>query len=200
VITQQHGEPAAAQPGWLAILRRPSAFRKTIYVAIVIVVAAAVATIVSLAGGQAKKVAGPPPVARNFSLAQLGHPSAKVTLTAYAGHPVIVNFFASWCAPCQRETPMLARFYSSMHGRVTVLGVDSNDQRSAALRFVAKTGVRYPVGFDPYPARTTTSYGVYALPQTFFLNAQHRIVSHILGPLTMKDLTRGVALMDKKRG
>ncbi|HTX83892.1 MAG TPA: TlpA disulfide reductase family protein [Streptosporangiaceae bacterium] len=194
-----NGEPAVV-PGRLAQLRRRSAARKIIYVGAVIVVAAAVAIIVSLAGGQAKKVAGPPPQAKSFSLAQLGHPGATVTLTAYAGHPVIVNFFASWCAPCQRETPMLARFYASMHGGVTVLGVDSNDQRSAALRFLAKTGVSYPVGFDPYPAKTTTSYGVYALPQTFFLNAQHRIVSHILGPLTMKDLTRGVALMNKKRG
>jgi len=200
VITQQHDESAASQPGRLVWLRRPGAPRKIIFVAAVIVVAAAVMVVVSLAGGQAKKVAGPPPLAKSFSLAQLGHAGTTVALTAYAGHPVIVNFFASWCAPCQRETPMLARFYSSMHGRVTVLGVDSNDQRSAALRFLAKTGVSYPVGFDPYPATTTTSYGVYALPQTFFLNAQHRIVSHILGPLTMKDLTRGVALMDKKRG
>ena len=69
-----------------------------------------------------------------------------------------------------------------------------------ALRFLAKTGVRYPVGFDPFPRGDHLSYGVFALPQTFFLNAQHRIVSHILGPLTMKDLTRGVALMDKNRG
>jgi cytochrome c biogenesis protein CcmG/thiol:disulfide interchange protein DsbE len=200
VITQQHGESAAAKPGRLAWLRQPSTPRKIIYVAAVIVVAAAVAIVVSLAGGQAKKVAGPPPQARNFSLPQLGHPGDTVALTAYAGHPVIVNFFASWCAPCQRETPLLARFYTSMHGRVTVLGVDSGDQRAAALRFMGKTGVRYPVGFDPLPATTTTSYGVYGLPQTFFLNAQHRIVSHILGPLTMKDLTRGVALMDKNRG
>jgi cytochrome c biogenesis protein CcmG, thiol:disulfide interchange protein DsbE len=200
VITQQHGESAAAKPGRLAWLGRPSTPRKIIYVAAIIVVAAAAAIVVSLAGGQAKKVAGPPPQAKDFSLAQLGHPGNTVALTAYAGRPVIVNFFASWCAPCQRETPLLARFYSSMHGRVTVLGIDSGDQRAAALRFLAKTGVTYPVGFDPLPATTTTSYGVYGLPQTFFLNAQHRIVSHILGPLTMKDLTRGVALMDKKRG
>jgi cytochrome c biogenesis protein CcmG, thiol:disulfide interchange protein DsbE len=200
VITQRHDESGAVQTGRVARLRRLSAPRKIIYVAAVIIVAAAAAIVVSLAGGQAKKVAGPPPLARDFSLAQLGDAGSLVTLSAYTGHPVIVNFFASWCAPCQRETPLLARFYSSMHGRVTVLGIDSNDQRAAALRFIAKTGVRYPVGFDPFPSKTTTSYGVYALPQTFFLNAQHRIVSHILGPLTMKDLTRGVALMDKNRG
>jgi len=198
VITQQQGESAAARTGWLSRLRQQSVTRKRVYVATVLVAGAAAAVIVSLASGQAKTA--PPPLARSFSLTQLGHPGSEVSLAAYAGHPVIVNFFASWCGPCQRETPMLARFYSSMRGRVVVLGIDSNDQRAAALRFLAKTGVRYPVGFDPYPSSTTTSYGVYALPQTFFLNAQHRIVSHILGPLTMKDLTRGVALMDKDRG
>jgi cytochrome c biogenesis protein CcmG, thiol:disulfide interchange protein DsbE len=198
VSTQQQGESAAARTGWLPVLRRPSAARKFIYVAAVLIVVAVAAVIVSLAGAQAKKT--PPPLAKSFSLTQLGHSGNHVSLAAYRGHPVIVNFFASWCTPCRHETPMLARFYSSMRGRVIVLGIDSNDQRAAALRFLAKTGVGYPVGFDPYPATTTTSYGVYALPQTFFLNAQHRIVSHILGPLTMKDLTRGVALMDKNRG
>jgi thiol-disulfide isomerase/thioredoxin len=203
VITQEHGESAAAGQRGLGRLTRwhgQSVRRKIIYIAAVFVVAAGAAIIVSLAGGQAKKAAGPPPLANNFSLTQLGHPGGTVSLAGYAGHPLIVNFFASWCGPCQRETPLLARFYSSMHGRVTVVGIDSGDQRGPALRFLGKTGVRYPVGFDPLPAETTISYGVIALPQTFFLNAQHRIVSHILGPLTMKDLTRGVALMDKNRG
>jgi cytochrome c biogenesis protein CcmG, thiol:disulfide interchange protein DsbE len=180
--------------------QRVIARRKIIYLAAAAIVAAGAALIVTLAGGQASKAAGMPPLARSFSLSQLGRSGSVVTLASHQGHPVIINFFASWCAPCQRETPMLARFYLSARGRVTVLGIDSNDQRAAALRFLAKTGVRYPVGFDPYPSAITTSYGVYALPQTFFLDAQHRIVSHILGPLTMKDLARGVALMDKNRG
>jgi cytochrome c biogenesis protein CcmG/thiol:disulfide interchange protein DsbE len=173
--------------------------RKISYLTAAVVLAAAVALVVTLAGGQAKKT-GPPPVAKGFSLAQLGQPGSRVTLASSTGRPVIINFFASWCTPCQHETPMLAKFYLSMHGRVRVLGIDSNDQTAAALGFVSKTGVRYPVGFDPYPSTTTTSYGVYALPQTFFLNARHQIVLHVLGSLTTKDLTRGVALMKSDRG
>ena len=91
---------------------------------------------------------------------------------------------------------MLARFYASQRGRVIVVGIDANDEQAAALRFLAKAGVRYPVAFDPYPASTTTSYGVYALPQTFFLNARHRIVLHVVGAVTMKDLTNWVRLTD----
>jgi len=160
----------------------------------------AAAFIVTLAAGPGKQSAPPPRLAKSFSLAELGHAGATVSLAAYAGRPVIVNFFASWCAPCQRETPMLAKFYASQHGRVIVLGIDANDETAAALRFIAKARVSYPVGADPFPAPVTTSYGVYALPQTFFLNAQHRIVSKVVGPLTERDISRGVALMDQDRG
>jgi thiol-disulfide isomerase/thioredoxin len=156
--------------------------------------------VLTLATAPGKKATPPPPLAKSFSLAELGHPSATVSLAAYAGQPVIVNFFASWCAPCQRETPMLARYYASQHGRVVLLGIDANDETTPALRFVAKAGVSYPVGFDRFPSPVTTSYGVYALPQTFFLDAQHRIVAKVMGAVTPTELTRDVALMNRKRG
>jgi cytochrome c biogenesis protein CcmG, thiol:disulfide interchange protein DsbE len=208
----QDRDPTPAQPGstgrgWaarLGLLGRPGRARTVTYWCAGVALLVAAAFIVTLAAAPAKKAASPraaaPPLAKKFSLPQLGHAGATLSLAAYAGRPVIVNFFASWCAPCQRETPMLARFYASQHGRVVVLGIDANDQTAAALRFIAKAGVTYPVGFDPFPSPVTTSYGVYALPQTFFLNAQHRIVSKVVGPVTQRDLTRGLALMDQDRG
>jgi cytochrome c biogenesis protein CcmG/thiol:disulfide interchange protein DsbE len=137
------------------------------------------------------------PQARNFSLTGLGR-GGRVSLAAYAGRPLILNFFASWCAPCQRETPLLASFYAGRHGRVAVVGIDANDTAAAALRFLRKSAVGYPVGSDPFPASTATSYGVLALPQTFFLDARHRIVWHVVGPVTHADLMSGVELMDTR--
>lgn len=133
-----------------------------------------------------------PVPARPFSLPALGG-SGQVSLAAYAGEPVIVNFFASWCGPCQHETPLLARFYAEHHGQIKIIGVDSNDQAAAALTFARKEHVGYPVGVDAFPASTATSYGVLALPQTFFLNAQHKIVRHIEGAVTAAELNAWAA-------
>jgi thiol-disulfide isomerase/thioredoxin len=138
------------------------------------------------------------PVAKAFTIGLLGHTGRHVSLAGYAGRPLIINFFASWCPPCKRETPLLARFYTEHHGRDLIIGIDANDEAGPAQKFVQAAGVTYPVGVDPFPAPVTTSYGVYGLPQTFFLNAKHRIVKHVVGALTVTDLNQGVALMDAR--
>ncbi|HXS64495.1 MAG TPA: TlpA disulfide reductase family protein [Streptosporangiaceae bacterium] len=125
--------------------------------------------------------------AQPFSLGQIGHPSTQVSLSGYAGRPVIVNFFASWCGPCQQETPLLAQFYRSHDGKVAVVGIDDNDHTSKALAFLHEKGAGYPVAVDPH-ASVATLYGVIALPQTFFLNAKHQIVHHVVGRVTARDL------------
>jgi cytochrome c biogenesis protein CcmG, thiol:disulfide interchange protein DsbE len=126
-------------------------------------------------------------VAKPFSLAELGHPSQQVSLASVAGRPVIVNFFASWCRPCRKETPLLASFYRQHHGRVLIIGVDSADEEPQALQFIRADGVDYPVGFD-LPGTTAITYGALQLPQTFFLNSRHQIVRHISGDVTRSEL------------
>jgi cytochrome c biogenesis protein CcmG, thiol:disulfide interchange protein DsbE len=136
------------------------------------------------ASGQAR-----PRTARNFILPALGNGSRKISLAAYAGRPVIINFFASWCGPCQRETPLLASFYRAHHGRVVIIGIDSNDETGAALRFLASRHVSYPVAVDAFPAPVASSYGIINLPQTFILNSKHQIVRHVSGTVTLGELT-----------
>ena len=134
-----------------------------------------------------------------FDLAALNgstpdNPAGHVSLASYAGKPVIVNFFASWCGPCRTETPLLAQYYSSHHDSVHMIGVDANDSRTAALAFTKKYGVSYPVGSDP-AATTAGAYGVVAMPQTYFLNARHKVVDHVYGKVTAGSLAQGVKLM-----
>jgi cytochrome c biogenesis protein CcmG, thiol:disulfide interchange protein DsbE len=143
--------------------------------------------------GTGSAVPAPDPAAPAFSFPVLGRSGQHVSLGDYGGKPLIVNFFASWCAPCKQETPLLARFYRNEHGRVAVIGLDENDSRGSALSFTRAEGVSYPVGWDPQVV-AASAYGVSGLPQTFFLNASHRIVDRVFGALTLTELSKGVAL------
>ena len=187
------GPAPGRAPGWFRRLGRRGRLAVTASAAVIAVVAALLALGATSAGRPKPTVSHPR--APGLNLAVLGHSGQHISLAQYAGRPLIINFFASWCNPCQRETPLLARFYRTEHGRVTILGVDVNDSSSAALAFVHKTGVSYPVVADPAPMTTTLAYGVVALPQTFFLNAQHRIVKRVIDAVTLSDLHTGVALM-----
>ena len=134
------------------------------------------------------------PVAPGFTVAALGAPG-KLSLSQYQGKPVIVNFWASWCGPCQQETPLLASWYRQERGRIALVGLDENDGTAKALAFAHAKGVTYRLGFDPL-VTVANAYSIDGLPQTFFLNAQHRIVERVLGAMTKADLAQGVALMN----
>jgi cytochrome c biogenesis protein CcmG, thiol:disulfide interchange protein DsbE len=204
VITQPHHDaPADADrvPSRTPTLRRLRALSgraKIVLAAVVVLLAVALGVL--LAAVRAPDRPAPPPLAKGFSLPALGQSGGAVSLARYAGRPVVLNFFASWCAPCQWETPLLATYYARQRGRVVIIGIDANDEETAALRFVHQAGVRYPVGFDRFPAPTTTSYGVYALPQTFFLDAHHHIVAKVMGAVMTRVLARDVALMNRRAG
>jgi len=173
-----------------------SAVRHKLAAAFVALCVAASLTGIALASSGPAGTAADP-AAPAFSFPVLGHSGQRISLGAYAGQPLIVNFFASWCPPCQQETPLLARFYRAEHGKVALIGLDENDILSHALAFARKAGVSYPVGWDPQ-SDAASAYGVSALPQTFFLDARHRIVDRVFGAVTLADLSQGIALATGK--
>ena len=185
-------EPAPrTPPGRFHALRsRRAVVTMAITAAVIVVLAVAGATVGS--GTAAPHSLGR---AKNFTLGVLGHPGRQISLQSMAGRPVIVNFFASWCAPCQRETPLIARFYRNSGGRPAIVGVDVNDSSSAGLAFVHKSGVTYPVVADPAPMKAAIAYNLPGLPATFFLNSRHQIVKRVYGPVTQAELTSGARLM-----
>jgi cytochrome c biogenesis protein CcmG/thiol:disulfide interchange protein DsbE len=165
---------------------------KVITGAVALFIAAAIAVSLATTGSAAPRSY---PAAAGFTLPALGQAGKQVSLSQYQGKPVIVNFWASWCEPCQKETPLLASWYRQQHGHVALLGLDENDSTANALKFAQAKGVSYPIGFDPQ-VTAALAYNVDGLPQTFFLNAQHRIVDHVLGAVTAAELAKGVALMN----
>jgi len=138
-----------------------------------------------------------PAAAPAFSIPALATTTGqKVSLGQYAGKPLIVNFFASWCPPCQQETPLLASFYASNHGHVTMIGVDGNDPAASATAFVRAKRVGYPIGVDSN-LLIAGAYNVGEFPQTFFLDSRHRIVYRVIGGVTQAQLAEGVRLMGR---
>jgi cytochrome c biogenesis protein CcmG/thiol:disulfide interchange protein DsbE len=186
----------------MSTMSLPSAARRTAGLArrhkvITGVVALFVVAVIAVSLATRSTQSPPPsdPAAAGFTLPALGQTGQQVSLSQYQGKPVIVNFWASWCAPCQQETPLLASWYKQQHGHVVLLGLDENDIAADAIKFANAKGVSYPVGFDPN-VTVAPAYHVDGLPQTFFLNAGHRVVDHVLGAVTRAELAKGLRLMN----
>jgi cytochrome c biogenesis protein CcmG/thiol:disulfide interchange protein DsbE len=114
-----------------------------------------------------------------FALATLE--GGPLSLESHRGNVVVVNFWASWCYPaCYEEAPVLERNWRGYRERgVVVMGVDIQDKREAAQKFVGDFGLTFPVAQDLKGA-VSVDYGVYGVPETFFVDRQGRIrVKHV---------------------
>src|SRR5918992_4915823 len=85
------------------------------------------------------------------------------------GSPVVLNFFASWCAPCREEAPRFESAYQKYKDEgVRFVGVNVQDRIETARRFVEDYGITFPVVVDA-DRKLAEQLGVYGLPQTFFI-------------------------------
>ena len=112
---------------------------------------------------------------------------APVTVASLHGHPAIVHFWASWCGPCTKEAPELARLSGELKGRATLVGVDWSDNSGNARKFLARHHWTFASLSDPNGA-SGNAYGISGLPTTFILDAKGRIVKRLTGPQTAAGL------------
>jgi len=108
--------------------------------------------------------------------------SEQITLADFLGKTVVLNFFASWCAPCKLEAADLQRTWEEYkpRGEVTFLGVAIEDEYSAARGFLDKHGLTYPAVFDAGSSMMRT-YRVTGIPTTVVIDAGGRVVSRYAG-------------------
>ena len=107
---------------------------------------------------------------------------AQVTLADYAGQTVVLNFWATWCAPCRQEMPHLSALQDAMSDDLTVLTVATGrNPRDAIDRFFDEIGVaNLPKATDPQQ-QLARSFGVLGLPITIILNAEGQEVARLQG-------------------
>lgn len=106
----------------------------------------------------------------------------------------VINFFASWCEPCQTEGPNLVQFaFEHEHtGDASLLSVVFDDTSSAAHAYQASLGATWPTLADP-GSRLALSFGVRAPPSTFVIAPDGRVVAYIVAPVTAADLNKVIA-------
>ncbi len=116
----------------------------------------------------------------------------QLGLREVRGRPVVVNFWASWCDPCRREAPLLERTWQQAHDRgVLFVGLNQQDVLRDARRFLSDFGTSYLNVRDPGNG-VARRWGLVGLPETFFLDADGRVVAHILGEASAGELRDGM--------
>jgi cytochrome c biogenesis protein CcmG/thiol:disulfide interchange protein DsbE len=109
-----------------------------------------------------------------------------------AGRPIVINFWASWCAPCEEEAAALEQGSRAYRDRVSFIGVDVQDTDTNARDFLRRFGVTYPNGRDA-SGTIAIDYGMSGVPETYFVDRDGRLARKWQGPL---DETRLRAFVD----
>lgn len=101
------------------------------------------------------------------------------------GKPVIINFWATWCAPCRDEAPLLQAAWLESGSDVEIIGVQTldKDRHQAGRDFIAEFGLTFPNVMDN-SNRVGISYGIFGLPETFFIAADGTLLHKHAGPVT----------------
>jgi cytochrome c biogenesis protein CcmG, thiol:disulfide interchange protein DsbE len=126
---------------------------------------------------------GPPAPDRGF----VTFDGVETSLAEFRGEPVVVNFWASWCAPCVAEMPDFEQVHRELDGDVRFLGLNTQDDRAAADALVERTGVTYDLALDP-DGDLFRDFEVFAMPSTFFIDAQGTIAHRHSGLATRQQL------------
>ena len=122
----------------------------------------------------------------------------EIHLSDYFGKPIVLNFWASWCGPCQMEMPDFNEKYLEMGEEVQFLIINMTDGSretvETASAFIAEQGYSFPVFYDT-DLDAATVYSVYSLPTTYFLDVEGYTIARATGAISAETLQRGIDMI-----
>ena len=121
----------------------------------------------------------------------------EVRLSDFIGKPIVLNFWASWCPPCQMEMPDFQEKYRELEGEVIFLMINmttGGETVQSAWEFIREKGYTFPVFYDT-KGSAANAYSVYSLPTTFFIDAQGNGVARAVGAIDAATLQQGISMI-----
>ncbi|HET7737950.1 MAG TPA: TlpA disulfide reductase family protein [Tepidiformaceae bacterium] len=125
--------------------------------------------------------------APDFGLVDARDPSRVRTLSEFRGTPVVLNWYASWCGPCEKEIPAFLRAEAAAGGGVVFLGVDWMEGAEKAVSILDDNGATYPAVLDS-EGKVASHYRVTGLPTTYFIDADGVVRDAHHGPISEAQL------------
>ena len=121
-----------------------------------------------------------------------------VHLSDFFGKPIVLNFWASWCGPCQSEMPDFNEKYAELGDDIHFVMVNMTDGGretvETASAFIEKNGYDFPVLFDT-ESEAAMTYGAYSLPTSFFINAEGHVIAQAVGAIDAATLQKGIDMI-----
>jgi len=130
---------------------------------------------------------GPAP---DFTLVDLD--GNQISLGDFAGQPVVINFWATWCPPCQDEMPLLVEAFEREGGQVVFLAISIDEPERAVRRFAEKNDISFIILLDE-GGKVASEYQVKSIPITFFVNRDGQVVMRYVGQIPTHRLEDGLS-------
>ena len=177
------------------------AWMKVAFAAAVLIIAGAIAAAVALSRGGSRSNAATPVAFAGSPVSESGGErlalsgtdpvtGKQVSLASFAGKPILLNIWASWCTGCAAEARALASFERA-HPEAQVVGIDIQDSKAGAKAFYRRFGWHHPSIFDP-SGSLAAQLGLQGVPTTLFLDRRHRVVARVVGETDLAGFTAGL--------